>query len=52
MKNKNKFIAIALLASFSLTALGTPIASAAEKSTPKEEVVYVNLNDNGSVKDV
>ncbi|MGN1433509.1 MAG: hypothetical protein ACI4XI_07390 [Ruminococcus sp.] len=52
MKNKNKIIAIALLASFSLTALGTPIASAAEKSTPKEEVVYVNLNDNGSVKDV
>ncbi|MCI2113005.1 MAG: hypothetical protein LKJ92_05940 [Ruminococcus sp.] len=52
MKNKNKIIAIALLASFSLSALGTPIASAAEKSTPKEEVVYVNLNDNGSVKDV
>lgn len=52
MKNKNKIIAIALLASFSLSALGTPIASAAEKSSPKEEVVYVNLNDNGSVKDV
>ena len=52
MKNINKFVAIALLASFSLTALGTPIASAAEKSTPKEEVVYVNLDDNGSVKDV
>lgn len=52
MKNSNKFIAIALLASFSLTALGTLIASAAEKSTPKEEVVYVNLEDNGSIKDV
>lgn len=52
MKNANKFITIALLASFSLTALGTPIASAAEKITPKEEVVYVNLEDNGSVKDV
>lgn len=52
MKKIYKFIAIALLASFSLTALGTPIASAAEKSTPKEEVVYVNLEDNGSVKDV
>lgn len=52
MKKINKFIAIALLASFSLTALGMPIASAAEKSIPKEEVVYVNLKDNGSVKDV
>lgn len=50
MKITNKIIALVLATV--LLALMLPLPANAEAGTPKEEVVYVNLNADGSVKDI
>ena len=50
MKKIRKIIAGVL--AVVLVALLVPVAAKAEANTPKEEVVYINLNGDGSVKDI
>ena len=51
MKNKKRILAACMAALMTMTTIPMS-AFAAEDNTPKEEVVYINLNTDGSVKEI
>lgn len=52
IKKTSRFLALFLTATL-VVSTGIPVtAMAAEPNTPKEEVVYINLNADGSVKEI
>ncbi len=51
-KSIEKIAAVLLASAVALSELPAVRAGAAEPNTPKEEVVYINLNADGSVKEV
>lgn len=52
MKNKVTSLSALLLSGTMVFSLCTPASAAAEPNTPKEEVVYINLNSDGSVQEI
>ncbi|MDD7281360.1 MAG: hypothetical protein PUH10_05140 [Erysipelotrichaceae bacterium] len=51
MKNTKKIVSM-LLAALLVVGIFSFSAFASSENTPKEEVVYINLNDDGSVKEI
>ena len=56
MKRRKRFfikaVAVALIGTLTFSMMSAVSVSAATANTPKEEVVYINLNNDGSVKEI